>query len=193
MIRLFFLFGKLESLNVSSLRIFNEAMNAFDLHHESCPCCKAKGNLSFHDGYSRDLIVYESGRVCCHNIPIKRVMCSSCGHTHAVLPSVLVPYGSYSLLFILRVLREYFNRRCSVRALCECFSIAVSTLYTWKRLFLKHKTLWLGVLEDLRLSAVSFLNGLLASELPSFLGLFFDLSAFSFLQNARSPSPYLSG
>jgi transposase-like protein len=194
MIRLFSLFGKLEISNVSSLGLFHEAMNSFNPHRAICPFCKAKDTLSYHAQYRRDLIVYESDQIYCHSICVQRFICSSCDRTHAVLPPVLVPYGSYSLLFILHVLREYFTGRFScVRDLCKRFSISVSTLYAWKSLFLKHKALWLGVLQNLCVAASRFLDEILVADLDLFLCSFFDMFAFSFLQNKASPSPYLSG
>lgn len=83
---------------------------------------------------------------------IKRVRCVSCGHTHAILPDYIVPYTSYSLLFILRVLAGHFLGLGSVEQLCRRYSISVSMLYQWKALFLTHKEIWLGALEDMEVS-----------------------------------------
>lgn len=89
----------------------------------------------------------EDGEPVTHTVTVQRYRCGSCGHTHALLSSALVPYSSYSLRFILSVLRAYFLRTDTVAGICERVGIAISTLYRWKKLFLTHKQLWLGVLE----------------------------------------------
>lgn len=100
-------------------------------------------------------------------------------------PSPLVPYSSYSLRFILLVLRDYFLHRACVQKICEHAGISVSTLYRWKALFLAHKALWLGMLEDLKASAEAFLDGMDGTLLQGFCRKFL----FSFLQRLRSASP----
>ncbi|HBK52428.1 DUF6431 domain-containing protein, partial [Syntrophomonas wolfei] len=67
---------------------------------------------------------------------IIRYKCDSCGHTHALLPEFLIPYRSYSLLFILAVLKDYC---LTIEKISEKYGIAASTIYTWKALFLKNK------------------------------------------------------
>jgi len=161
-------------------------MNAQDsivIASEVCPTCGAKHLCSFHSSYNRDMIVIENNSVICHNVSIPRVICSSCGHTHALLPDVLIPYGSYSLLFILRVLRLYFLHSYTVTELCSIYSISISTLYAWVHLFHKQKTLWLGVLSDLETSSLSYLSLLINT--PSFPVDFFQAFHFSFLQQYR--------
>lgn len=80
----------------------------------------------------------------------------------------MVPYRSYSLRFILTVLRSYFLHRMSVEEICATYGIAISTLYQWKRLFLKQKALWLGALEDLLQEEGSFMDSLEGRHLKEF-------------------------
>jgi transposase-like protein len=44
-----------------------------------------------------------------------------------------VPHKSYSILFILHVLKAYFFREETVAALCLRYGIGVATLYAWKK------------------------------------------------------------
>lgn len=67
---------------------------------------------------------YEGGKVVYFRARIERVRCGSCGHTHAILP-----YSTYSLLFILRVLAEYFLGLGSVERLCRRYAVSASMLY----------------------------------------------------------------
>ena len=183
MIRKFTLLCKLNSIKDSDFRIFKNAQDSITISAEVCPTCGAKHLCSFHASYERDMIVIENNSAVCHNVSISRVICSSCGHTHALLPDILIPFGSYSLFFILKVLRSYYLHSYTSEMLCSIYSISISTLYTWIHLLNKHKALWLGVLSDLENSALSFLN--LLMDNASFPMTFFREFHFSFLQHYR--------
>jgi hypothetical protein len=124
-----------------------------------------------------------------HSVNVLRLRCDSCTHTHAILADILIPYGSYSLLFILLVLRDYFLRVKTVEALCLKYHISTSTLYAWIHLFHRQKALWLGVLEDLYVSSLAFLSLLDRSD--TFTQRFFRRFGFSFLQSLPVKVPSL--
>lgn len=137
MIRLFTILHK-TNLNElpDALSIFKAIDKSFHIHSAHCPNCKTKGRLAFHDEYSRNLVAYENKGVQENLITVGRVICSACEETSAILPDAIVPYKSYSIIFILHVLKAYFFRKETVAALCERFGIAVSTLYAWKKRYL---------------------------------------------------------
>ena len=83
------------------------------------------------------------------------------------------------------MLRDYFLHRACVQKICEHAGISVSTLYRFKALFLAHKSLWLGTLEALAVSAEAFLDGMDGTLLQGFCRKFL----FSFLQRLRGASP----
>lgn len=180
MIRKFELFCKLINIKKSDLSLIQESLDSFVLSMETCPACGAKHSCSLHGNYNRDLIVIKSGLIVNHSVSIPRVICSSCSHTHAILPAVLVPYGSYSLFFILTVLKDYFLRSGTIDYLCTRYQISVSTLYSWIHLFYSQKRLWLGLLKDLEISSLDFLSSLMSTD--SFLESFFCRFSISFLQ-----------
>lgn len=152
-----------------------------------CPVCASRGNCAPHAGYTRSLIEYEGGKVVYRRVRIRRVRCGSCKHTHAILPDCIVPYSTYSLLFILRVLAEYFLGLRTVEQLCRRYAISASMLYQWKALFLEHKAVWLGVLRDLETTPAGFIRQLLALPRYSsdFGKPFWRKAARSFLQGHR--------
>lgn len=76
-----------------------------------------------------------------------RVFCDSCMHAHAVLPDVIVPYSSYSLLFILFILGEYFAGLHTLEQLCERFDVSAKQFHKWLALWNSHKEQWLGMLD----------------------------------------------
>ncbi|WP_369800217.1 DUF6431 domain-containing protein [Anaerosalibacter sp. Marseille-P3206] len=65
-----------------------------------CKFCGYEGMLHRHGYYSRNVIT----KHCIRRISILRVKCPSCGNTHAILPSFLIPYYQYSLEFIFKCL-----------------------------------------------------------------------------------------
>lgn len=137
--------------------------------------------MAFFGSYERYLVEFRNGEPAAWSITVQRFQCSSCGHTHALLSSALVPYSSYSLRFILAVLRAYFLRTGTVAGICVKAGIAVSTLYRWKKWFFMHKQLLLGVLEDACQNSLGFLEGLSGDTLQGFYRSF----RISFLQQPR--------
>lgn len=85
------------------------------------------------------------------SIMIPCSMCKSCGgYYHAVLPDILIPFSSYTLLFVLTVLESYVNRVCTVAEICSYWHISLPTLYNWKHRFMAHHDLWFPALVHLR-------------------------------------------
>jgi len=182
MIRVFYAFSKSKFNKVSDLSLFDEVSATFSLNDFICSKCGRKHDASYIQSYGRYLVTLEDDLVATHRISVQQVRCSSCDSIHAILPDCLLPHSSYSLAFILTVLKIHFLRSFTVESLCSKYSISVSTLYAWIKLFHLHKKLWLGLLRDNEVSTVDFLDRLLSSDFSS--GIFFSLTAFSFMQGA---------
>ena len=146
----------------------------------SCASCNAERSLERHDGYQRYFIYIQNGKVKINLVAIPRFICSSCGGTHAYLPACIIPYSSYSLFFILTVLRLYYLKRFTVQRLCEKYLISISTLYHWIDVFRLHKSLWLDALNHVAMSEINFISNLQNEE--GFLKLFFMKTNRSFMQ-----------
>jgi hypothetical protein len=198
MIRVFTIFCKLNFIKLSAKDLFLTAMQDFSKDKlpflvKPCPLCGAKHPIwSYHDSYDRYLISYEKGSVVIYLIRIIVIKCSSCKHTHAILPEVIIPYGSYGILFILSVLRDYYLHTITVSALCDKYQISPSTLYAWKRLFLIHKKLWLGFLEDACQSSLDLLSFLPSINTSKDLDIFFRNNGLSFLQGVSKTAFFSS-
>lgn len=165
-------------------------MAGFRPELQTCPCCGAKASCSIHSYYDRSLVDLISGKPVRHSLCILRLVCS-CGHTHAILPDFIIPYSTYSLFFILRVLAEYFLRSVSVERLCERFRITQKQLYRWLALFKRQKEEWLGILSSMEVSSLSFLKGLfMMPGYSSFASSFVLRFSVSFLQSHKNPAPY---
>lgn len=198
MIRAFTIFCKLNFIELSALEIFTVAMQEFSddklqMLVFPCPYCGAKHpHWSKFASYERDIISWEKGLPVTYRITVTRIICSSCGHTHAVLPEIIIPYGSYSVIFILNVLRDYYLSHMRVQELCDKYMIATSTLYAWKRLFLIHKKLWLGILTDAATKPLTFLSSLPSLTTSKDLATFFQNHAQSFLQGVTKTAHFSS-
>lgn len=157
---------------------------------ETCPICKSTGNCHIHDYYGRSIIDFRSGKREKSDLCVMRVFCDSCGHAHAVLPDVIIPYSSYSLLFILRLLGQYFAGRFSIGQLCERYEISQNQFYKWLALFKSHKQEWLGILAAQETSDLSFLKRIVLMDPASSFSMGFVLRfAYSFLQSHGCPVP----
>jgi len=81
-----------EENNPLTPNFYNNLINSLQFHQLTCPCGHS-GCLSIHGYYKRSLktpVGKLAFRIC-------RVICSCCHHTHALLPSFVVPYSQVSM------------------------------------------------------------------------------------------------
>jgi hypothetical protein len=83
-----------------------------------CNFCDYKGLMHRHGYYSRNVIT----KYTIERINILRVKCPSCGKTHAILPSFLIPYYQYSLDFIFECLYLSFALKNSYSKIASYFN-----------------------------------------------------------------------
>ena len=96
------------------------------------------------------------------------------------MPDHFIPFASYSLAFVLTVLRAYFLGGKTVSAICHTFQIALATLYGWITLFKDQKAIWLGILEEHTHKPIQFIDQLFNGSFN--LSEFYALTHLSFLQ-----------
>lgn len=199
MIRLFIVFCKQNFKNLSAKHLFLSAMEDYSIEKIPflklpCPNCNAKHpTWAYHDSYERCLISYQNKTIINDTINISRIICSSCNVTHSILPEIIIPYRSYSLLFVLSALNDYFMGCLTVAALCDKYQISASTLYEWKHLFNTHKKLWLGILEDIYQESLDFLSLVLNTNASDKLQAFFSNNKISFLEGSSITAHLYSG
>lgn len=159
-----------------------------DLSLTNCPACRARGMYQPHGSYKRYVVDVYGEKITELRVSIPRVRCT-CGHTHALLKDSLIPYSQYTLRFILTVLKVYFRHSRTILQICRDFGIAVPTLYRWKRIFLAHRELWLGLLRSRDSDPSYFLQFIdHQRHLSDFLHAFFLKAGTSFLQLHRNPA-----
>lgn len=186
------LYCKLIKIKKSACQLYEGEGVVCANRRQACPVCGRRGSWQAHGQYERNVIDYETGRVVYGKIKIRRVRCESCGHTHGIIPDYIIPYSTYSLFFVLRVLGEYFLRARTVVQLCMRYNITLSMLYSWKRVFEEHKEMWLGALESAEQTGGEFIRWLTwePNYSKDFGEAFFKKTARSFLQRHRETARY---
>lgn len=163
-------------------------MDSFRPELETCPACGGTGNCHVHAYYSRKIVDFIHGKPVWTEVIILRLVCDCCAHTHAVLPDIIIPYSSYGLFFLLRILAEHFAAFSTVERLCERFDITQNQFYKWKLLWKEHKQEWLGLLDSLETPDLAFLKELIMkTDYSDFASCFVLKSSRSFLQSHSNP------
>lgn len=83
-------------------KLYSNETSDFPLADACCPHCGKKGSLSHHGFYTRCLIVCGI----CIIVSIERLRCSGCGHTHALMPSFIIPYEKKFCIDLLAILSD---------------------------------------------------------------------------------------
>ena len=152
----------------------------------ACPSCGAPQSKYQRNGsYRRHFVCYGDGSVYSHTITIRSVRCSSCMRSHALLPSVIIPWSSYSLGFIISLLYARVTGKFpSILSLCEHFDISESTYYHLRKRFTIDPKELLTALDTL-MEVLDLMEALFSSDpedIHSVLSLFFRSAGYSFMQ-----------
>ena len=113
----------------------NIAANALVCH--GCGCC---GCMEPHGTYRRGITYLRDGKVVDSFVMIPVFYCTCCNYYHAILTDFLIPFCSFTLHFVLSVLKDYLERPCgiTIHEICSKYRISSRTLYAWKKRFLAH-------------------------------------------------------
>ena len=110
MIRIRTRFDKPFSQKIGIEKLYTESLpSEAELYFMSCPSCRARGGLHVHGYYSRNVVQFCGSRSADTILRVMRLKCKSCGHTHALLPDVIVPYLQYGLAFFLKVILASYD------------------------------------------------------------------------------------
>ncbi len=183
MIRVDAILCKLNSCKLSDIDLFKTICDSYLTAGIKCPHCGNTSKLKRHSAYERALISISEGRRKEHTVSVTRVKCH-CGKTSALIPDLLIPYGSYSIRFVLYVLWKYLTRIKTVEALCDEFHISRSTLYHWIHTFISQYNLWFGAIKEIDALTSSSLQ--LFSSIEKLPKLFFKRFRFSLFQNHQA-------
>lgn len=189
MIRRKSLFCKIKKIKKPSIFLYTYSKDDVpDLTRQNCPACRAQGQYKSHGFYKRYVIDFYKGKPSAFQVCIQRVRCS-CGHTHALLKDILIPYCQYTIRFILQVLKKYFRHSLTINEICQLYRISEPTLYRLKKIFLLHRELWIGLVRSREEQEAFFIQFIqCCSDLSDLLHTFFRKTGFSFLQSHANPA-----
>mgnify|MGYP006916095410 CR=1 FL=1 len=131
---------KINSFNVNNLKNFSSYLekqkyiqsfmpNITDLHSNVCPCCHAKNKLIKYGTYERNLSILEDNDVVNYKVVVQRVFCTSCNHSHALLPNFIVPYKIMALVSIAQIVQK--ASVSSAYKLAENIKISMQLIYSY--------------------------------------------------------------
>lgn len=132
--------NKINNFNENNLKSFSsrEEKNSYiqslmpditDIFENVCPGCHAKNKLIKYGTYERNISILEDNQVNYYRVSVQRVICKSCGHTHALLPNFLVPYKIMALFSISKIVQR--ASITSAYKLAEAIELSVQMIYKY--------------------------------------------------------------
>lgn len=94
-----------------------------------CPHCGGKES-TYYGNYRRNVIEINEERVET-TIKIKRLKCSECGKTHAVIPTFLIPYKQHTIETVNEILKEKIVEEKTNREIEESTGVTRQLLRKW--------------------------------------------------------------
>lgn len=95
----------------------------------SCPFCGARHAWARQGFYSRYVMTIKDDAFVLHSLDVLRLICHSCGTTHAILPYDVIPYEVHSFSLILEILTEVFVLETPAKTLKDDFYISYQMIY----------------------------------------------------------------
>lgn len=158
----------------------------YDLSKIICPACRAHGAMSYHNNYERHFIWAQDGCINERLISVDCLYCCSCKSYHALLPISVIPYLSYSVIFIAQLISDWLDKTWpDIEALCEHYRISVKTFMRLRRRFSVCTVLAFGLTgkEGSTKKAATDLCCADIDSLDMFLSDFFNRTGRSFCQH----------
>lgn len=129
--------------NPLNQKTYENIINTIQFHQLQCACGHS-GCLTIHGYYSRSLKADDSTV----SLSICRVKCSQCGKTHALLPSLLVPYSQVSLQDQVSIISIYEDSGNYEDIMGKTPSIDENLIASIIRRYVKH---WLQKIRSFRI------------------------------------------
>ena len=148
---------------------FDEAeftRRCIDAYNPKSHCCGRCGNKIWKGektgSYKRSITYPYNGEPRTDTIQIPLYLCEKCGKSedgsgcengdyhHATLPNNLIPFTTFTLLFVLTVLHESFTHVRTVQEICAHWEISVNTLYAWRHRYRQHYDAWVDTFHSIR-------------------------------------------
>ena len=117
-----------------SQRAYDNLIASLKLPDIQCPCGH-RGGLIHHGSYERTVKAPDGGlrlRIC-------RVKCTFCGHTHAILPSLVIPYSQIPIKEQVDIIHSYEQKLEYSEILSSNFTIDENNIQS---IILRYRRFW---------------------------------------------------
>jgi len=131
-------------------------LNNYGLWKYHCPSCNSKNSLIRHGVYNRNICIFIENAFVESKISVLRLRCTSCGTTHAILPSDTIPYCFFSFPCVIATLNQYYLEEIPVKAISNKFSLSYQMIYIFLSKFLLKLLECISFLRVYLSSALSF-------------------------------------
>lgn len=111
----------------------DEYENDINYGYMECPVCKSTRLISY-GSYKRNIGIFNQY----FEITIKRVMCKDCNHTHALIPSFILPYYQNEVSFIGIVVKKKSESGTSTNQISKDTNINRQLINKWVKRFKEH-------------------------------------------------------
>ena len=172
MIRPFAMLCRFLNKKISDEELLSLELENIKLKDVQCPYCKRSGTMiNYHHGYTRYMVspASEPAGKTAKIIYIARAKCADCGHTHELLPGIMMAFSSYSVSFVLYILFLYYVRQNTVEEICENHCISHSQLYRWLQRFREHLQKLQEIINSLEADPQNFILSLDEASAHRFL------------------------
>lgn len=103
-----------------------------------CPKCRAIGRFNLHGSYERHVAYFNAGKLVYTLIKIKRVMCKSCGTTHAVLPIDIIAYRLLSLFVMMSIFFGLYIKKIPILQIAAKLQLSFQFVYSCRDAFSRY-------------------------------------------------------
>lgn len=119
-----------EKSNTNFKEIIQTYLNTLNFCYLHCPHCHSHHLIRW-GYYERNVIFFSDNRIVLENtiLKVQRVMCKSCGKTHALLPFGIIPYKQFSDEIISKILFELINN--TLEHVFNKYQVALSIIKKW--------------------------------------------------------------
>lgn len=117
-----------------------------------CPYCGAKRSFVRHGTYQRHSISFIEDWPLEERLCVLRLKCTSCKHTHAILPFDIIPFSIYCAMARLNICAKVYLQGIAIQKLCEKCHLSYQVIYGFIKqfkamlhslvLFLRQENLW---------------------------------------------------
>ena len=100
-----------------------------DVYANKCPSCGAKYKLVKYGSYHRNISCIIDDTIENYFVSVHRIICTSCNHTHALLPNFIVPYKIMALSSIAIIVKR--ATASSAYTLANTINLSFQAIYAF--------------------------------------------------------------